>query len=152
RTLASEMDLGYDEAEALKVNINHEKIKPDIRTAAEAAIDRTLEVWLDGVELALSEFDSVDHLPNRILLCGGGASLEKLVDALSSQDWYKGLPFTKRPTVQHIKPSDVIGISDVTEKASDHTYITAMGLLRVGYDTISGTDDTDSVKEKVNKL
>ena len=107
---------------------------------------------MSGVELALSEFDSVDHLPSRILLCGGGASLEPLVKALSERDWYKDLPFTKKPTVHHIKPSEVMGIRDATGSIEDHTFITAMGLLRVGYDTIVGTSDSDTIKDKVNRL
>ena len=152
RTIAADMDLGYDAAEKLKCNLDHEKIKADVKHSAEKAIDKTLDVWLDGVELALSEFDSVDHLPNRILLCGGGASLEQLTTALAERDWYENLPFTKRPSVQLIKPTEVIGITDPTGKITDHTFITAMGLLRVGYDTIVGNSDADSVKDKVNKL
>lgn len=152
RTIASEMDLNYNDAEKLKVNIDSEKIKPSVAKQANAAIDKTLDVWLSGVELALSEFDSVDHLPNRILLCGGGASLDRLVDALSTQDWYKDLPFTKKPTVHHINPDEVIGIKDVSGKVNDHTFITAMGLLRVGYDTIIGSSESDSIKEKLNRI
>lgn len=152
RTISSEMNLDYNDAEKLKLNLGHEQIKPTVRKEAEAAIDKTLEVWLSGVELALSDFESVDHLPNRILLCGGGSSLKKLVDALEEKDWYKDLPFTKRPTVQHISPSEVVGISDSTGIVSDHTFITAMGLLRVGYDTIIGGSDTDSIKEKLNRI
>ncbi len=152
RTIMSEMDLNYSEAEKLKLHIGHDQIKEKVRENAEKAIEKTLDVWLDGVELALSEFDSVDHLPNRILLCGGGASLDQLVDALSKRDWYKELPFTKRPTVHHIKPSDVAGITDETESINDHTYITAMGLLRVGYDTIIGSSDSESIKDKVNRM
>ncbi len=152
RTIASEMDLNYSDAEKLKVNIENEQIKPAVKKEAEKAINKTLEVWLAGVELALSEFDSVDHLPNRILLCGGGASLTKLVDALSEREWYKDLPFTKRPTVQLIKPSEVVGIHDTTGAASDHTFITAMGLLRVGYDTMVGSSDTDTIKDKLNRI
>ena len=152
RTIATEMDLTYDSAEKLKVNLENEKIKPNVKKQAEEAIDKTLDVWLAGVELALSEFESVDHLPNRILLCGGGASLDQLVEALATRDWYKELPFTKRPTVHHIKPSEVVGIEDASGKASDHTFITAMGLLRVGYDTIMGGNDADSVKEKLNRI
>lgn len=151
-TIASEMSLGYKEAEKLKVNIDNEQIKPNVKKQAEEAIDKTLDVWLSGVELALSEFDSVDHLPNRVLLCGGGASLAKLVEALETENWYKDLPFTKRPSVHHIRPQDVIGIEDTTAKADDHTFITAMGLLRVGYDTIMGSDETDSIKEKLNRI
>lgn len=152
RTIASEMDLSYGDAEKLKVNIESEQIKPVIKKQAEAAIDKTLEVWIAGVELALSEFDSVDHLPNRILLCGGGASLKQLVEALNEQHWYKDLPFTKKPSVHHISPSEVVGITDTTDKANDHTFITAMGLLRVGYDTMIGSNETDTIKEKLNRI
>lgn len=152
RTIAADMDLSYKEAEKLKVNLGHEQIKPTVKKQAEEAIDKTLEVWLAGVELALGEFDSVDHLPNRILLCGGGASLDRLVEALETEDWYKDLPFTKRPSVQHIQPTDVIGITDSSSKVNDHTYITAMGLLRVGYDTIMGSSDADSIKERLNRI
>jgi cell division protein FtsA len=152
RTIASEMDLTYSDAEKLKVNIDSTQIKASVAKEANAAIDKTLDVWLAGVELALGEFDSVDHLPNRILLCGGGASLTKLVEALSERDWYKELPFTKRPTVQHISPSEVVGITDATGAANDHTFITAMGLLRVGYDTIVGSSDADTIKDKLNRI
>jgi len=151
RTIASDMDLSYQDAEKLKVNIDHNDLKASVAKQANAAIDKTLEVWLGGVELALSEFDSVDHLPNRILLCGGGSSLKSLVRALETQDWYKELPFTKRPSVQHLQPSDVMGITDKTDSELDHTFITAMGLLRVGYDTMVGSE-TDSIKDKLNKI
>lgn len=152
QTIASDMDLSYKDAEKLKVNLDSEKLKPSVAKEAGEAIDKTLEVWLDGVELALSEFDAVDHLPNRILLCGGGSSLTKLVDALAHRDWYKELPFTKRPVVQLIAPEEVVGVKDTTGDAVDHTLITAMGLLRVGYDTMIGTSDADNIKEKLNRL
>jgi len=151
-TIANEMSIPYDAAEKLKVNIDREEVKESVKKDVADAIDKTLEVWLGGVELALSEFDSVDHLPPRILLCGGGASLKQLVTALEKREWYKDLPFTRRPTIKHITAADVVGITDTTEKAGDHTYITAMGLLRVGYDTMIGTSDTNSIKDKLNRI
>lgn len=152
RTIASEMDLSYNDAEKLKVNVENSQIKPAVKKQVEAAVDKTLDVWLAGVELALSEFDSVDHLPNRILLCGGGASLKQLTEALSERNWWKELPFTKRPSVHHISPHDVMGIADTTGVANDHTFITAMGLLRVGYDTMVGSTESDTIKEKLNRI
>ncbi len=151
RTIAADMDLSYTDAEKLKVNIDNDQIKAGVAKQVNEAIDKTLQVWTGGVELALSEFDSVDHLPNRILLCGGGASLTSLVDALGNTDWYTDLPFTKRPVVHHIKPSEVIGVSDTTGRVNDHTFITAMGLLRVGYDTMVGSGET-GIKDKINKI
>lgn len=152
QTIARDMNLDYTDAEKLKVNIDSDKIKKSVAAEANKAIAKTLEVWLDGVELALGEFDAVDHLPSRILLCGGGASLSKLVEALKGSDWYKELPFTRHPTVQYIAPEEVAGVKDTTGDAGDHTFITAMGLLRVGYDTMIGSSDADNIKAKLNRL
>jgi len=152
RTIANDMDLSYEDAEKLKVNVDDANLKESVAKQVGISIDKTLDVWLGGVELALSEFDSVDHLPNRLLLCGGGSSLTKLVDALKKRDWYQELPFTKRPTIQHIKTTDVVGVTDKTDSGLDHTFVTAMGLLRVGYDTMVGSSDADGIKDKLNRI
>ena len=152
RTIASELDLSFKDAEKLKINLGHNQIKPSVKKQSELAIEKTLEVWLSGVELALGEFTNIDYLPNRILLCGGGSSLKQIAEALSKHAWPDDLPFTKKPTVQYIKPSEVVGVIDKTGTITDHTFITAMGLLRVGYDTIIGNQDAHGLMEKVNNL
>ena len=152
KTIAGDLGLDYDSAEQLKLRIDDPKIKPAAKQALYESIEKTLDVWEQGVELALGDFDAVDHLPSRILLCGGGSSLDALVERIALGDWYKELPFTKRPTVQHISPDDVLGIVDATETIEDHTMITAMGLLRVGHDTLIGGDESDTVKEKINRI
>ena len=152
RTIAADLDVSFKDAEKLKLNIDNSQVKPTVKKHVDESIDKTLDVWLSGVSLALSEFDSVDHLPNRMLLCGGGSSLKRVLEALQEQSWYKDLPFTKRPSVQLVKPSDVVGFTDKTGDATDHTFITAMGLLRVGYDTIVGNQDGNGLMDKVNRL
>jgi len=153
RTIATEMDLDFAKAEDLKLKLGKGDLPATEKAKVITALKKTLGVWLDGIELALSEFDAIDHLPNRILLCGGGASLQPLVMALKETSWYKELPFTKQPSVQHVSPGDVAGIKDATGQVTDHTLVTALGLLRVGYDTIEGTgSESDSIKEKFNRM
>ena len=95
----------------------------------------------------------MDHLPNRLLLCGGGSSLKPLTECLEESKWYRGLPFTRRPIIKHIEPADVVGIEDQTGDVVDHTFITAMGLLRVGYDTMEvANDDTTGLRNKLNRI
>jgi cell division protein FtsA len=148
-----ELNVDFVHAESMKMSLteNPGKSQPEVTKA----LEKTLNVWTSGVELALAEFNKLDHLPNRLLLCGGGSSLEMLVKSLQNDQWYKGLPFAKKPIVQHVKPSDVVGITDTTGDVSDHTFITAMGLLRVGMDTLnSGAADMQagSIKDKINKV
>jgi cell division protein FtsA len=153
-SIERQLGIDFSQSESLKMGLNSAVLTDKKSASARLAIDKTLKVWINGVELALSEFDKLDNLPNRILLCGGGSSLDMLTEKLENDEWYKALPFTKRPHIQHIKPDEVIGITDATGSITDHTFITAMGLLRVGMDTLStdGNDTNASVKDKLNKL
>jgi cell division protein FtsA len=123
------------------------------RPAIETALGKTADVWVSGIELALSEFTKLDHLPHRMFLCGGGSSLDLLSDKLEQTDWYRSLPFTRKPSVHHIRPEQVAGITDATDKVTDHTFITAMGLLRVGMDTLQFSEGSgSSVRDKIDKM
>ncbi|HEX8182530.1 MAG TPA: cell division FtsA domain-containing protein [Candidatus Saccharimonadales bacterium] len=158
-TRSIERDLGvdFDIAEKLKLAMASADVRSSLPPAkikaVEASLQKTLNVWTSGVELALAEFPQLDHLPHRLLLCGGGSSLDMLMDALQKTDWYRSLPFTRKPVVQHISPSQVVGITDRTGNVSDHTFITAMGLLRVGLDTLHYAGASgNSVKEKIDRI
>jgi cell division protein FtsA len=154
RAVERELGVSFAQAEELKVGLTDNKVPVAKAPVVEAALHKTLDVWASGVELALGEFiGKLDHLPHRLFLCGGGSSLEMLMERLESSDWYKELPFTRKPTVKHIQPEQVVGIIDKTGDVTDHTYITAMGLLRVGLDTLQfSTDSGDSVREKIDKM
>ena len=151
--IANEMGLPYKNAEKLKVNLSNDKLKSNIAQQAMDAIENTLDVWVSGVELALSDFENIDYLPSRILLFGGWSSLESLTERLENSDWWKELPFNKKPTVKHIKPEEVSGVVDESGKINDHTFITAMGLLRVGYDTYSSDENaSENFRDKLNRI
>lgn len=156
-TKSVEKDLGvtFLQAEELKLGLSTNKAPQAKIPEIQAALKKTLEVWASGVELALGEFTQLDHLPHRLLLCGGGSSLDMLMEKLEQSDWYSELPFTKKPVVQHINPSQVVGIVDKTGSVTDHTFITAMGLLRVGLDTLQQQDSalaTGSFRERIDRI
>ncbi len=153
RSVERDLSIEFSEAEALKVGLSTDKVPANKIAAVEGALQKTLDVWISGVELALGEFDKIDHLPHKLLLCGGGSSLDLLMEKLEDSNWYTELPFTKKPSVQHMQPGQVVGIIDKTSTIVDHTFITAMGLLRVGLDTLQfSATPTGSVKEKIDRI
>lgn len=155
RSIEKDFAVSFKQAEELKLALNSPRLNAERSEKVAQSLQKTLNVWINGVELALDEFDMIDHLPHKILLCGGGSSLEMLMDELHKNDWYKTLPFTKKPIIQHIQPEQVVGIIDKTGDVTDHTYITAMGLLRVGMDTLQQDTDmsvTGSVKDKIDRM
>lgn len=154
RSVERAMDVSFEEAEELKLGLSTNKILKAKRVQTETALAKTANVWISGVELALDEFSSLDHLPNRVLLCGGGSSLDILFDELKNSNWFTKLPFTKKPIIQHIHPDQVVGIVDKTGDVNDHTFITALGLLRVGMDTLQQQADvsTASIKQRIDRM
>jgi cell division protein FtsA len=153
KSIERDFSIGFEQAEALKLGLSDGKTPDNKRVSVENALKKTLAVWSSGISLALEEFTRLDHLPNRILLCGGGSSLQLIRDELSQGAWYKDLPFTKKPQVQFITPSQVAGIHDRTNLVTDHTLITAMGLLRVGMDTVLQFEaESETIKGRFNRL
>lgn len=151
--IAETLDVDFDTAEKFKLAIrNPAKVTNDMREKMLLAIRRNLAVWLSGVEITLEEFNLSDMLPNKILLCGGGAGLAELQDVLSTTDWFKGLPFARRPIIHLVESSDIPGIHNETNASLDHSYITALGLLRVAMDTLAGSPDEGGIRSKLAKL
>lgn len=155
RSIERQLNVDFGEAEKIKLDEEEPPISTKKREVAEAALDRTCDVWVSGVELALSDFTDLDHVPSRILLCGGGASLKNLTNALKDTNWYSEVPFTRKPTVSFITPNQIIGISDKTGDVTDHTFVTAMGLLRVGSDTLQQQTKSSSggtIRERFDRI
>lgn len=154
-SIERELSVNFGQAEELKLAYSAGQVSPHKANTIKHALDKTLDVWINGIELALSEFNTVEHLPYQLLLCGGGSSLDMLIERLEQSLWYRELPFTKKPTVKRINPHEVIGISDNTNRVKDHTFITAMGLLRVGLDTLQMQDNSrpeGSIKQRLDKM
>lgn len=153
RSIEKDLNIDFDMAEKLKIN-SGQGADADDQEDIKRALDKTCDVWLSGIELALSEYTSLDHLPHQILLCGGGASLPTLLQALKETNWYTELPFTRKPKVAYITPHQVVGIDDSSGKVTDHTFVTAMGLLRVGLDTLEqqSSGGTGSIKERFDRI
>lgn len=151
--IAEALDVDFDTAEKYKLSINNPtKVPADMRDKMALAVQRNLAVWLSGVQITLEDFQLSEMLPNKIFLCGGGAGLSELQDVLSTTDWFKELPFARRPVIHLVNSSDIPGIENKTSTVLDHSYVTALGLLRVALDTLVGAPDEGGVRGKLAKL
>lgn len=155
--IAEAMGVDFDTAENYKLDYDTGKLDDRIKSKVETAISRNLSVWLTGVEVALEEFNNVGSLPRNIMLCGGGASLSLLQEELAISDWYTNLPFSRRPVIHLIDVNELpdLDIERLNVEATselDHSFATALGLLRVGVDTLAGAPEENKLKAKIAKL
>ena len=167
--IAEAVGVDFEAAEKYKLDYDSGRLEDSLKAKVETALSRNLSVWLTGVQVALEEFDQSGSLPRNILLCGGGAGLSLLQETLALSDWYKALPFSRRPVIHLI---DIAELPDLiikenqnssssksstleTPKASallDHSFATALGLLRVGTDTLASAPEENPIKAKINKI
>lgn len=172
--IAKRLGVDFDTAERIKLNLDRDLLSdPAIATIADAAsaneleeylgdsrrrervedaIDANIDVWLSGVQIALDDFSSKERLPGKILLCGGGAGLVRLQEALATEDWWKDLPFSRRPVVHLLDDIDIPGIENVTDTNLDYSYMTAFGLIRVALDTMTDEESGGGIRAKLKRL
>ena len=150
--IAESLGVEFAVAEKYKLQIDKGKLEKRLEEKVEMAVDRNLSVWLAGIQIALEDFRLVEVMPNNILLCGGGAGLIALQEKLATGDWYKELSFARRPVVHLVETEDIPGISNSTNTKLDHSYITALGLLRVAMDTTAEVPEEGGLRSKLAKI
>ncbi len=150
--IAESLGVDFNTAEEFKLNPSSLDLNENAREKMEGAIINNLEVWISGVQLALEDFDLLEVLPNKILLCGGGAGLVPLQELLATADWYIDLPFSRRPVVHLVDSSDLPGVVNRSTAELDHSFVTAVGLLRVALDTLAGAPDEGGIRAKLTKV
>lgn len=149
--IAESLGVDFATAEHYKLSLDTGDLDDHVKAKVESAVSRSLSVWLTGVEVALEDFDAVSSLPRNILLCGGGAGLSQLQETLALTDWYQGLPFSRRPTIHLLDVNDLPDL-ELGAQQLDHAFATALGLLRVGLDTLAGAPEENKLKSKLSKL
>ena len=102
--------------------------------------------------MALEEFAGSGPFPRNVILCGGGASLSLLQEKLAMSDWYARLPFSRRPVIHLLDVAELPNLLSREKFPLDHSYATALGLLRVGTDTLAGAPEENKLKAKISKI
>ena len=150
--IAEALGVDFDTAEHYKLTYDSGKLDDRIKAKVETALSHNLSVWLTGVEVALEDFNSTSSLPRNIVLCGGGASLSSLQETLAISDWYKDLPFSRRPVIHLLETAELPNLIIGDHDALDHSFATAIGLLRVGMDTLASAPEENKLRAKISKL
>ncbi|MBQ7802679.1 rod shape-determining protein [Candidatus Saccharibacteria bacterium] len=157
RQVSESLGVRLETAEKYKVNLENEDILSDtLINKTTGVLNRSLSVWLAGVALALEDFKNVSPLPSDIFLSGGSSALLPLEEALATSDWYKSLPFERRPLVHLLDPFSLPDFIFPEEKEAelslDSSFITSLGLLRVAVDTLLAAPEAKGLKAKLTKL
>ena len=148
KSIADRLDLPFPRAEALK--LDYARGMPIAEGSAIAGIVRDdVAVWSAGVELVLEELAAGEMLPSRIHLCGGGAGLAEIREALSADRFWRQLPFSRPPEVSIMAPDQVTSITDETHLLVDQQDVTPLGLASQAIGIHTSEDPLDAALRRV---
>lgn len=134
RRLEYDFNVDYKQAENFKLKYSKKTLDDNLLLKVKTSINKDVPVWLDGLELALSEFEDIDVFPSEFLLCGGGSLLAELKDGIISHPWMKLLPFNRFPKVSHLIPEKLDLINDLTHSLDKPSDIAPLALARYALD------------------
>jgi cell division protein FtsA len=148
KSLADKLDLPFPRAESLKVDYAR-GLEVERRDEVASIVADDVEVWAAGVELVMEELSAGDLLPGRVYLCGGGSRLPEVQAALSSERFWKRLPFARPPEVTIMSPEQVESIDDATELLVDQQDVTPLGLAFQAIELQTTEDPLDVALRRV---
>ena len=150
RRISDKFNLSFEKAEELKIKYSKSKLEGKVNEEIKEAMTQDAEVWLSGVELALSEF-ALDLLPSKVLLCGGGSALPEIEKSLKTSDWVSNLPFAKTPEIRFLAPDEIANIKDETGMLKSPADVTPMGLANLAIDLAGEGTVADNILTKTVK-
>jgi cell division protein FtsA len=127
--LAERFGLSFTRAEMLKLAATSDELPEQVPSHdLRDALAEDAAVWRRGVELMIGDLAAGELLPARVYLCGGGAELPQITEALADDGWWRRLPFARRPQVSALGPQDVAGLRDATGELHTRQDVTPMAL------------------------
>lgn len=135
KRIAQDLMTNYEDAESIKIKYSEKKLDKARMPEVKEAIKKDVPVWIDAVELALSQHqETVGVFPDAIYLCGGGSLLPEVKEVLIEYPWTKRLAFNRSPKVHFISADMLDKVVDKTLSLTRPEDITPMSLARIGLD------------------
>lgn len=128
KRIATDFGVDLEEAEKMKLDYSNQKLSEKQAKQVQQSIGKDINVWTEGVEISLAEFEEIDSFPTQMYFSGGGSILPDIRTGLMSHPWLQVLPFSKFPKMEYLFPNQLEGIKDQTKTMIDQSDIAPAAL------------------------
>lgn len=140
RAIADFLDLGMDEAEAVKIKYSKREVSSEVARKLEKLVNPNISSWSGGIKVVLDEFlRRYKSLPKKIFLCGGGSSLPGIKEALMKRRNFQ---------IKFILPREFVKIENKT-KFQD---IPCLALSELALESPKATEFSSTLKRVVRLI
>jgi cell division protein FtsA len=134
KELANLTDSDFRHAEQRKIKYSNKELPKEVSRQVQKVMYSTANLWMKTLKVALASCEDIDVLPSQIYLCGGGALLPDIKEAMLEFPWKKYLPFTVVPKIEMFTPDLLGAVTDNSGQLENVYDITPASLAKFVYD------------------
>lgn len=149
KSISNALDIDMNNAEKIKLEYSEGKISGELKTTVEKTVSADLAIWSEGVGICLKELSKNNLLPSRIMLYGGGSHIPGIKKEIEKLVRVNKYPFSDKPEVSFINPSDVVSTVDATKSANTMQFVTAISLANLSLDLANEEDLPNQILKKM---
>lgn len=134
KELAKLTDTDFRHAEQRKIKYSNKELTKEVARQVQRVMYSTANLWMQTLRIALDSCEGIDVFPSQIYLCGGGALLPEIKEAMLEFPWKKHLPFTVVPKIEMFTPDLLGNLVDNSGQLENVYDITPASLAKFVYD------------------
>lgn len=134
KEIAREMNLDYRHAESRKIKYSNNELDKKIQSETKKIVNDVTQLWIKSLRAGLEMCEDVEVFPSQIYLCGGGALLPEIKNAMLEFPWSRLLPFVAVPKINIFLPNRLDGIQDLSGQLTNAYDVTPAALAKFAYD------------------
>lgn len=136
KKVAQTMNISYNVAEGRKIKYSSGELPLDLRDEVRRILSPDVMLWIEALDVGLGELENVAQYPAQFFMCGGGAMLPDLKEAILSYPWHKNLPFKRIPKVAIVTPDKLDRVYDKSGLLVNPYDVTPASLARFYWDVL----------------
>lgn len=136
KKIAQLMNVSFSVAEGRKIKYSSGELPLDLRDEVRRTLSPDVNLWIEALDVAFSELENVREFPAQIYMCGGGAMLPDLKEAILTFPWHKNLPFKRIPKVTIMTPDRLDRVYDKSGLLVNPFDVTPASLARFYWEVL----------------
>jgi len=150
--LSNELCVDNNDAEAIKIKYGNNLLSRVVTKKIARIIKRDVDIWLNAMELSLTNISKQEILPGDILLYGAGSQLPDLKTALEDGDWRKNLSLPRRLVVNLLLPESFLNIMNLSPEFNRPQFTALCALSVLSLDFLTYEDPINQNLRRISRI
>lgn len=143
KEMARSLNIDYRHAESRKIKYTQGTLEKSLETQVRKTVVPITKVWIKTLKAAFEMNKEIGTFPTKVYLCGGGALLPEIKEAMLEFPWSKLLPFPSMPKITLFTPSKLDKLIDESGDLNHIYDVTPASLALFAWEKLNKPEQYD---------